>query len=92
MLKFLASVGVQSVFVEGGSKVHGSFFDATLQDKNIVDEVLFYVAPKLIGGKNSFPVIGGVGADKIKKAVSFVDYELAEIGDNIKVRAKINYY
>ena len=54
VLHALAARDIQSVLVEGGSAVHGSFVDAGL-----VDEVVLFVAPRLMGG--GVPVAAGRG-------------------------------
>lgn len=54
---------IQSVLVEGGSQVIGSFFDADL-----VDKVYAFHAPLIIGGKEALSAVGGKGADTVKKA------------------------
>jgi diaminohydroxyphosphoribosylaminopyrimidine deaminase / 5-amino-6-(5-phosphoribosylamino)uracil reductase len=55
LLRELAHRGVLSVLVEGGATVHGAFFDAGL-----VDKIVAYVAPLLVGGRAAGPV-GGAG-------------------------------
>ena len=42
--------------VEAGSKVNW-----TMLDSQIADKVLFYYAPKILGGLKSLPVAGGQG-------------------------------
>jgi diaminohydroxyphosphoribosylaminopyrimidine deaminase / 5-amino-6-(5-phosphoribosylamino)uracil reductase len=51
-LRDLAGQGIQSVLVEGGSRVHGAFIAARL-----VDEIAFFVAPILLGG--GVPIAAG---------------------------------
>jgi diaminohydroxyphosphoribosylaminopyrimidine deaminase / 5-amino-6-(5-phosphoribosylamino)uracil reductase len=45
-----------SLMVEAGSKVNW-----TMLDSNLADKVLFYYAPKILGGLKSLPVAGGPG-------------------------------
>ena len=92
LMRYLAKRGVQSVFVEGGGITHGSIFDASLKDKDLLDEVLFYVAPMVIGGANSLPVIGGEGACKLSKALKFQEMELDIVGDDLKAKGCLNLY
>lgn len=92
LLLFLAKRSIQSVFVEGGSNIHGLFFDETLKDKSLVDKILFYIAPKLIGGSKSLPVIAGGGIEKLSKAISFKDWKWEGVGENLKVTGVINLY
>jgi diaminohydroxyphosphoribosylaminopyrimidine deaminase/5-amino-6-(5-phosphoribosylamino)uracil reductase len=47
-------MGITSLLVEGGSSLNSSCLEA-----GIVDKVIFYIAPKIIGGKESFPAVGG---------------------------------
>ena len=45
-----------SLMVEAGAKINW-----TMLDEQIADKVLFYYAPKILGGLKSLPVIGGQG-------------------------------
>jgi len=63
VLDDLGRRGVNLVLVEGGSEVLGSFFDAGL-----IDQVLVFVAPKLIGGRAAKPPLGGEGLPKMLDA------------------------
>lgn len=58
-LRAFAARGVVHLFVEGGAALHGAFFDAGL-----VDRVLLYVAPVVIGGEGARPAVLGVGAGR----------------------------
>ncbi|MEW9109275.1 MAG: bifunctional diaminohydroxyphosphoribosylaminopyrimidine deaminase/5-amino-6-(5-phosphoribosylamino)uracil reductase RibD [Cytobacillus gottheilii] len=49
VLKCLGGIGVMTLLVEGGSRVHSSFID-----ENLADELYLYLAPKLIGNGISF--------------------------------------
>ena len=54
LIQALHAYEIQSVLCEGGSTMHGSLFRAKL-----VDKVIAFVAPKLIGGDNAKrPVLG----------------------------------
>jgi diaminohydroxyphosphoribosylaminopyrimidine deaminase/5-amino-6-(5-phosphoribosylamino)uracil reductase len=56
VLDFLAKERYLSLMVEAGSKVNW-----TMLDSGIADKVLFYYAPKILGGLESLPVAGGKG-------------------------------
>ncbi|MDQ2710997.1 MAG: bifunctional diaminohydroxyphosphoribosylaminopyrimidine deaminase/5-amino-6-(5-phosphoribosylamino)uracil reductase RibD [Acidobacteriota bacterium] len=56
MLEYLASERYLSLMVEAGSHVNW-----TMLDGQIADKVLFYYAPKILGGLKSLPVAGGSG-------------------------------
>lgn len=56
VLDYLADQRYLSLMVEAGSKVNW-----TMLDSGIADKVLFYYAPKVLGGLSSLPVAGGQG-------------------------------
>jgi len=91
-LKFLAKRGIQSVFVEGGSGVHGYMYDYFLKDRSLIDKVLFYIAPKIIGGKEALSVVGGKGVAKLKNAKEFESFEVEMLGDEMKVEGIYNFW
>ena len=92
LLKYLAARGVQSVFVEGGSGIHGSFYDASLKNKKIIDEFLFYMAPKVIGGKNSPSMIGGLGLTDLSRARDFVSLNARKVDEDLRIQGVANFY
>ena len=56
VLDYLAQQKYLSLMVEAGSKVNWTFLDS-----NLADKILFYYAPKILGGLKSLPVAGGQG-------------------------------
>ncbi|HSU59962.1 MAG TPA: bifunctional diaminohydroxyphosphoribosylaminopyrimidine deaminase/5-amino-6-(5-phosphoribosylamino)uracil reductase RibD [Bryobacteraceae bacterium] len=56
LLDYLAQQRYLSLMVEAGSHVNW-----TMLDSQIADKVLFYYAPKILGGLKSLPVAGGTG-------------------------------
>jgi diaminohydroxyphosphoribosylaminopyrimidine deaminase / 5-amino-6-(5-phosphoribosylamino)uracil reductase len=56
VLEYLAQHRYLSLMVEAGSKVNW-----TMLDSQIADKILFYYAPKILGGLISLPVAGGQG-------------------------------
>ncbi|HEX3682262.1 MAG TPA: bifunctional diaminohydroxyphosphoribosylaminopyrimidine deaminase/5-amino-6-(5-phosphoribosylamino)uracil reductase RibD [Bryobacteraceae bacterium] len=56
VIEHLAQERYLSLMVEAGAKVNW-----TMLDEQIADKVLFYYAPKILGGLKSLPVIGGQG-------------------------------
>jgi len=91
-LKYLGGSGVQSIFVEGGSGVHGHIYDAFLKSSELIDKVIFYQAPKIIGGKESPSVVGGVGLSKLSsvRTLNHTQYEV--LGDDLKISGVFNNY
>jgi diaminohydroxyphosphoribosylaminopyrimidine deaminase/5-amino-6-(5-phosphoribosylamino)uracil reductase len=71
-MRTLWNQGVQSLMVEGGSEVLGSFL-AT----RFVDEVALFRAPILLGGRTSRPAFGGPGPKRLRDALRLVGPALA---------------
>lgn len=93
LFQFLAKRNIQSVFVEGGSAINGALIDEALKNRCLIDKVLFYVAPKLIGGEKSLPVIGGIGASKLSKCITFKSLDFVKkFDEDLKLEAVVNLY
>ena len=82
LLAELGARGLNSVMIEGGAKLLGSFFDA-----NLVDEVWAFIAPKIIGGGT--PAINGNGPSLVAQAHSLIDPQLEQHGRDILIRGAI---
>lgn len=92
LLRYLAKKGIQKIYVEGGSSIHGAFVDASLKNKNIIDQVIFYMAPKIIGGEKSLPCVGGNGVEKMVDALKVLDWSFKKVGQDFKITGFINRY
>ena len=80
VLDDLASMQIQSVLVEGGTAVAGTFCDAKL-----VDKITFLVAPIIIGGPNAPMSIGGKGAGSLEDALRISDMRVNRLGPDIEI-------
>jgi len=76
----LYEMGITSVLVEGGSSLNSSCLEA-----GIVDKVIFYIAPMIIGGKDSFPAVGGKIFREISDAFRLTRSVVRRVGDDIVV-------
>lgn len=75
---------VMSLFVEGGSEVNGAFFE-----EGLVDTLVLFIAPKILGGKDAVPFTGGRGWDEVKDALLINDYRIKQLGHDLMVWAQI---
>ncbi len=66
--------------IEGGSSINASALSS-----GIVDKVLFFVAPKIIGGVNAIPSVGGISPSSLNKIVNIKDLQMKQVGDDILV-------
>lgn len=70
---------VSSLLIEGGGGINASFFE-----NHLIDKVVLYMAPKLIGGSLSPSFLEGTGVDKMKDAVELSDASITKIGKDFK--------
>jgi diaminohydroxyphosphoribosylaminopyrimidine deaminase/5-amino-6-(5-phosphoribosylamino)uracil reductase len=81
MLDHLARREVAALLVEGGPTVHGSFNDAEL-----IDEVILFIAPFLIGGEGPSSVAGR-GIATLEAATRMVFEDIDRHGEDLEIRA-----
>ncbi|MBI2104542.1 MAG: bifunctional diaminohydroxyphosphoribosylaminopyrimidine deaminase/5-amino-6-(5-phosphoribosylamino)uracil reductase RibD [Candidatus Omnitrophica bacterium] len=82
----LARRGVQSVLIEGGGEVLASAFA-----ERLVDRIVFFIAPLLIGGRQAPGSLGGVGARRLSQAVRLADITYRRAGPDLCVEARVVY-
>ena len=81
---YLGEEGIDSVLVEGGSKIAGSVVRAHLADR-----VITYIAPKLIGGEDAKSAVGGEGIRKLSDAMELEDTEVILLDGDIAVTGRV---
>jgi len=84
MMKKLAQSGITSILVEGGGTLIGSLFD-----EGLVDKVLFFISPKIIGGKDAIGAVMGRGISRIDKAYKLKEVKLKRIGEDFLVEGYV---
>ncbi len=92
LLQYLGKRNCQSVYVEGGAGVHGAFYDAALKNLKLIDKVIFYIAPKIIGGEQSRTAFGGMGVKKLVDVLSLKNVDVKKVGEDVKISGIINIY
>lgn len=83
-LKELAKRGMVNILVEGGAELAGSLIDGKL-----VDEVMVFIAPKILGGTKTS--VRGKGVRTIRDALLLKDMHTEKIGHDLVVRGSIVY-
>jgi diaminohydroxyphosphoribosylaminopyrimidine deaminase/5-amino-6-(5-phosphoribosylamino)uracil reductase len=78
VLRDLGRRGVQHVLIEGGGRTHGEAFD-----RGLVDRVVFYVAPVVLGGNT--PAVGGRG----KKDIELSNAVYKKVGADLRIEAEV---
>ena len=80
LLELLGAEEVQSLLIEGGGVLLGSFLD-----QRLVDKVHGVVAPMIIGGVSAPTAVAGVGAARMADALRLRDVTVERLGDDILV-------
>ncbi len=80
LLKTLGEREVSSVLVEGGGILLGSLFD-----HGLVDKVIAFIAPIIIGGEEAKTAVAGEGVDKVIDAVKLERISVEKFGEDLMV-------
>ena len=79
LLTTLGTREIQSLLVEGGANVAGHFLDAGL-----VNKISFFIAPKIIGGRDAPTAVQGKGAEKLTESIELEDLEVTQRGPDVE--------
>lgn len=79
---YLGEKGIDSVLVEGGSTLNFS-----IVKEGLVDKVITFIAPKILGGNNSKSPVGGDGFERLKDAVLLHDIKISTFDEDIMMEA-----
>jgi diaminohydroxyphosphoribosylaminopyrimidine deaminase/5-amino-6-(5-phosphoribosylamino)uracil reductase len=85
LLDVLGKRDVQGVLVEGGARLAWSM----LRDE-LVDRIVLYVAPKVLGGAAAAGVVGGEGFAPVDSALPLSFRRVERIGPDLKVVADVH--
>jgi diaminohydroxyphosphoribosylaminopyrimidine deaminase/5-amino-6-(5-phosphoribosylamino)uracil reductase len=85
LLAHLGKRDVQGVLLEGGATLAWSFVE-----QRLIDRVVLYLAPKLVGGARAPGVLMGEGFAPIDRAVGLRIVRVERIGDDLKVEADVH--
>ena len=84
VLRDLGRRGVEQVLIEGGGRTLGEAFDGGL-----VDRVVFYIAPVLMGGPVS--AVGGRGAGAIADGVPLENVSYRVVGGDMRIEGSVRH-
>jgi len=83
-LKKLAQLEITNILVEGGGTLIGSLFD-----EGLVDKVIFFVSPKIIGGKDAIGSVMGSGIAHVVKAIKVKAVQLRRFGEDFLIEGYV---
>jgi diaminohydroxyphosphoribosylaminopyrimidine deaminase/5-amino-6-(5-phosphoribosylamino)uracil reductase len=84
LMKELAAREIVTVLIEGGGTTLASAFES-----GIVDKVMFFVAPRIIGGHDAITAVEGDGAKRIIDAVQLDRMTSRPVGEDILIEAYV---
>jgi diaminohydroxyphosphoribosylaminopyrimidine deaminase/5-amino-6-(5-phosphoribosylamino)uracil reductase len=82
LMKDLGARGITSVMIEGGAETAASAISS-----GIVDKIVYFIAPKIVGGRDAPSAVGGEGTELMKGAVELGNVRYTVLGDNVMVEA-----
>jgi len=86
LLSFLGKNMLTSILVEGGAELAGSLFDG-----HLADEAVFFIAPKIIGGRGAVTSVRGEGVRHIDGAYRIKDMTTRLSGGDIVAEGRVEY-
>jgi diaminohydroxyphosphoribosylaminopyrimidine deaminase/5-amino-6-(5-phosphoribosylamino)uracil reductase len=84
LLKALGEREITSVLVEGGGILLGSLFDHRL-----VDKVIAFIAPIIIGGQEAKTAVSGKGVDKVADSLKLERISVEKSGEDLMISGYI---
>lgn len=79
--------GVTSVLVEGGGTLNFS-----LLARRLVDEVVAFIAPKIVGGAAAPTAFDGGGFARMADAIALADIRVEQVGDDVCLTGRPVYH
>lgn len=85
LLDILGQQNICSILVEGGATLSGSFVA-----KKLVDKVYFFIAPKIIGGKEAKTPVAGTGILNLQEALALKDIQIGKLEEDILIIGRVD--
>lgn len=85
LLDILGQQNICSILVEGGATLSGSFVA-----KKLVDKVYFFIAPKIVGGKEAKTPVEGTGILNLQEALALKDIQIEKLEEDILIIGRVD--
>lgn len=85
LLDILGQQNICSILVEGGATLSGSFVA-----KKLVDKVYFFIAPKIVGGKEAKTPVAGTGILNLQEALTLKDIQIEKLEEDILIIGRVD--
>ena len=83
-LKRLGDSGITALLIEGGGELAAEVIAA-----GVVDKVEFHIAMKILGGRDSRPVIGGGNPLALAEAIQLKNIKTTRLGDDLAISGSL---
>lgn len=80
----LGEMEITGVLVEGGAEVAASFLEAGL-----VDKMLTFISPKIVGGRTAPGPVGGLGRERVDKAIKLSHLTFGSVGGDFFIEGYV---
>ena len=80
LMRELTKLEIDSVLLEGGGTLNASALEA-----GIVKKVMFFVAPKIIGGRAALTAVEGVGRELIQDSILLKNITVEKLAEDILI-------
>lgn len=75
---------IMTLLIEGGGTTHASAFEA-----GIVDKVMFFIAPKIVGGREAITPVEGKGVGLMDEAIALTHMRATPLGEDLLIEAYV---
>jgi diaminohydroxyphosphoribosylaminopyrimidine deaminase / 5-amino-6-(5-phosphoribosylamino)uracil reductase len=76
--------GVNALLIEGGAEV-----SASVLRSGAVDRLMYFIAPKLLGGNDAVGAVGGSSPARLLDALLLQDVTVSQIGADLLVTGRL---
>lgn len=84
VLRHIGQRGHSSILVEAGSTLNSTFLT-----ENLIDRMVLFLAPRIIGGSLAPGAFGGAGIESLSDAVELEDVEIAPVGADLMINGYV---
>ncbi len=81
----LGEMGLTSLLLEGGSRLNGAFLD-----RGLVDKIVLFLSPKIIGDAHAPGIFGGEGTLDLAQAISVTELKVRKMGEDILIEGYLS--
>lgn len=84
LMSLLGKSNITSVLIEGGSEISSSALR-----EGIVDKVVVFYSPRIIGGRDSISMVGGPAPKALDESIFLKDISIKRLGEDIMVQGYV---